>query len=218
MPRTPKPKALPPSETMRKLPKQARARRTIEAIFEATAQLVDSEGAEALSTNKVAQKAGVSIGTLYQYFPTKEAIVVAMIAQERMRVMAELQSMLISAVKASRDPQSILRDRVRALLSAMGTGSHLNRAMVRLAWHMDHHEQVAQAQREGTEHLAIALAAWKDPSLRAPTPAMLFVATRAVIGVIRSASLENSALLGSKELEDELVRMVWRLVSVDSPG
>lgn len=204
---------------MRKLPTQARAQRTIQDIFEATAQVVDKEGAEALSTNKIARQAGVSIGTLYQYFPTKEAIVVAMITQERRRVLAELQSMLISAIQTSRDPQAILRDRVRALLSAMGTGSHLNRAMVRMAWHMDHHEQVAQAQREGTEHLAIALAAWKDPALRAPSPAMLFVATRAVIGVIRSASLENSPLLGSPELEDELVRMVWRLVSVDqSPG
>lgn len=215
MPRPPKPAALPRSETMRKLPRQARAKRTIEAIFEATAQIVASDGAESLSTNKVAQQAGVSIGTLYQYFPTKEAIVVAMIAQERLRVMTELQSILVSAVQASSDPKTIIRDRIRALLSAMGTGSHLNRAMVRLAWHMDHHEQVTQAQREGTEHLAIALAAWKHPSLRAPTPAMLFVATRAVIGVIRSASLENSPLLGSAELEDELVRMVWRLVSVD---
>lgn len=215
MTRTPSPAALPPSETMRKLPRQARAKRTIEAIFEATAHIVDSEGAEALSTNKVAQRAGVSIGTLYQYFPTKEAIMVAMIAQERLRVMAELQEMLLSAVQAEREPQAILRDRIRALLSALGTGSHLNRAMVRLAWHMDHHEQVAQAQREGTEHLAIALAAWQHPSLRTPTPAMLFVGTRAVIGVIRSASLENSALLGSRELEDELVRMVWRLVSTE---
>jgi len=200
---------------MRKLPRQARAKRTIESIFEATARIVEREGAEALSTNKVAQQAGVSIGTLYQYFPTKEAIVVAMITQERLRVMAELQSMLVSAVQAASDPHTIIRDRIRALLSAMGTGSHLNRAMVRLAWHMDHHEQVAQAQREGTEHLAIALSAWKHPSLRAPTPAMLFVGTRAVIGVIRSASLENSPLLGSAELEDELVRMVWRLVSVE---
>lgn len=215
MPRSTRPATLPPSETMRKLPRQARAKRSIEAIFEATAHIVASEGAEGLSTNKVAQQAGVSIGTLYQYFPTKEAIVVAMIAQERLRVMSELQDMLVSAVQAARDPQAILRDRIRALLSAMGTGSHLNRAMVRLAWHMDHHEQVAQAQREGTEHLAIALTAWKHPSLRPPTPAMLFVATRAVIGVIRSASLENSPLLGSAELEDELVRMVWRLVSTE---
>lgn len=217
MTRSTKPTALPPSESMRKMPTQERARRTIAAIFEATAQIVASGGPEALSTNKVAQRAGVSIGTLYQYFPTKEAIVVAMIAQERLRVMAELQGMLVSAVQqqAPLNVESTLRDQVRALLAALGTGSHLNRAMVRLGWHMDHHEQVAQAQREGTEHLAIALSQLKNPKLRVPSPAMLFVGTRAVIGVIRSASLENSPLLDTQELEDELVRMVWRLVTVD---
>lgn len=216
MTKSTKPAALSPSESMRKMPTQERARRTIAAIFEATAQIVASDGPEALSTNKVAQRAGVSIGTLYQYFPTKEAIVVAMIAQERLRVMAELQGMLIKAVQqAPLDVESTLRDQVRALLAALGTGSHLNRAMVRLSWHMDHHEQVAQAQREGTEHLAIALSQLKNPRLRVPSPAMLFVGTRAVIGVIRSASLENSPLLDTQELEDELVRMVWRLVTVD---
>ena len=216
MSKSSKPAASPPSEGMRKWPTQERARRTIAAIFEATAQIVDSDGPEALSTNKVAQRAGVSIGTLYQYFPTKEAIVVAMITQERQRVMTELQGMLISAMQqTSLDVESNLRDQIRALLAALGTGSHLNRAMVRLAWHMDHHEQVAQAQREGTERLAIALSQLKDPKLRALSPAMLFVGTRAVIGVIRSASLENSPLLDTQELEDELVRMVWRLVTVD---
>lgn len=216
MPKSSKPAALLPSEGMRKWPTQERARRTIAAIFEATAQIVDSDGPEALSTNKVAQRAGVSIGTLYQYFPTKEAIVVAMITQERQRVMTELQGMLISAMQqTSLDVESNLRDQIRALLAALGTGSHLNRAMVRLAWHMDHHEQVAQAQREGTERLAIALSQLKDPKLRALSPAMLFVGTRAVIGVIRSASLENSPLLDTQELEDELVRMVWRLVTID---
>lgn len=216
MSKSSKPTASPPSEGMRKWPTQERARRTIAAIFEATAQIVDSDGPEALSTNKVAQRAGVSIGTLYQYFPTKEAIVVAMITQERQRVMTELQGMLISAMQqTSLDVESNLRDQIRALLAALGTGSHLNRAMVRLAWHMDHHEQVAQAQREGTERLAIALSQLKDPKLRTLSPAMLFVGTRAVIGVIRSASLENSPLLDTQELEDELVRMVWRLVTVD---
>lgn len=61
------------SASMRKLPTQDRAHATIEAIFQATAQIVETEGEARLTTNKVAQKAGFSIGTLYQYFPGKEA-------------------------------------------------------------------------------------------------------------------------------------------------
>ncbi|RZI79476.1 MAG: TetR/AcrR family transcriptional regulator [Rubrivivax sp.] len=196
---------------MRKQPTQERAHRTIGLIFEATAQIVDKEGAEALSTNKIARLAGVSIGTLYQYFPTKEAIIVAMVSQEQQRVMTEMHAMLSQVLKGAWEPEAFIQARVRVLVRSFGAGTQLNRAMVRLAWHMDHHEQVAQSQREAAEHLGIALARINHPELRAPSPVMLFVATRAVIGVIRSASLEKSPLLDSAELEDELARMVWAL-------
>jgi AcrR family transcriptional regulator len=215
MPRLPKSAQAAPSETMRKLPTQERARRTIAAIFQATAQIVDKEGAEALTTNKIARTAGVSIGTLYQYFPTKEAIVVAMIGQERQRLMAEMQAMLGDALQGQGDLKTLIRGRIRTLIEAFGLGTQLNRTMIRLAWQMDHHEMVAQAQREVADKLAIAMTQLRQPGLRAPSPAMLFVATRSVIGVIRSASLENSPLLGTPELEDELVRMVWSLVAND---
>lgn len=87
---------------MRKLPTQERAQRTIETIFQATAQIVEGEGEGALTTNKVAKKAGFSIGTLYQYFPSKEAILLAMINRERRRVLDELQAMMKRAVAERR--------------------------------------------------------------------------------------------------------------------
>ena len=59
---------------MRKQPTQKRAQLTIDAIFEATSQIVDREGVSGLTTNKIAAKAGFSVGTLYQYFSSKEAI------------------------------------------------------------------------------------------------------------------------------------------------
>ncbi|MGH8530333.1 MAG: TetR/AcrR family transcriptional regulator [Nevskiales bacterium] len=62
----------------RKAPRQNRAQETVEAILQATAQLLDEVGYASLSTNHVAQKAGVSIGSLYQYFPNKEAICAAL--------------------------------------------------------------------------------------------------------------------------------------------
>jgi AcrR family transcriptional regulator len=61
----------------RRTPRQARSRATFEAIVEAAAQILERRGADALTTNHVAERAGVSIGTLYQYFSDKRALLLA---------------------------------------------------------------------------------------------------------------------------------------------
>lgn len=63
--------------TPRKLPRQARSRALVDAILDAAAHILATQGREALNTNMVAEKAGVSIGSLYQYFPNREAIIAA---------------------------------------------------------------------------------------------------------------------------------------------
>lgn len=201
-------------KAMRKAPVQGRAQHTVRMIYQATAQIIENEGLAALSTNKIARVAGFSVGTLYQYFPSKEAVLQAMIADERQRVMDEMRAVLLEVAAGRQEPLEGLRLRIRALIQAFGLGNALNRAIIKLAWQMDHVDTVAQAQREGAEHVAIAWAQVqaREPGLRAPTPALLFVATRAVIGTIRAASLENSPLLGTQAFEDELVRMVWELI------
>lgn len=59
---------------LRRLPRQERARFTVAAILEAAALVIDDVGWSRASTNRIAERAGVSIGSLYQYFPNKEAI------------------------------------------------------------------------------------------------------------------------------------------------
>ncbi len=59
----------------RKLPSQARSRALVESLLEATARILMQDGWDALTTNRVAKAAGVSVGSLYQYFPNKEALV-----------------------------------------------------------------------------------------------------------------------------------------------
>ena len=76
----------------RKLPRQARAEHTVAAILEAAALVLEAHGMDGFNTNLVAQRAGVSIGSLYQYFPGKDALVVALCQRERAVFLAEAES------------------------------------------------------------------------------------------------------------------------------
>jgi AcrR family transcriptional regulator len=204
-----------PASSLRRQPTQDRAQKTIETIFQATAQIVESEGEDALSTNKIAAKAGFSIGTLYQYFPSKEAILLAMIARERRRVLDRLGEVLKDAEQKQATPRQIVNNLIHLLVESFAAGHGVRRAMIRLAWQVDHLEGVTQAMREASETIALYLArlAPREQDLKFRTsPATLFVVTRAVMGTIRSASLERSALLGSREFEEELVKLALGLL------
>ena len=204
---------------MRKAPVQLRAVATVETIFEATARIVENEGETALTTNRIAAEAGFSIGTLYQYFPSKEAVVLAMIQRQRDRVQSDIQALLDAGVAAHVPVRDVVRQIVRLMVKSFGGESRARRRFLRLGWRLDHHDNVTQALREGAERNAQALAQWVDSGdaggVRAPSPAMMFVATRAVMGVVRSACLEDSPLLGTAAFEDELVRLAWGVLRND---
>ncbi len=70
----------------RKAARQSRARETVEAILEAAGRMVSRDGLAGLTTNRVAEMAGVSIGSLYQYFPGKDAVLHALVQREFNRV------------------------------------------------------------------------------------------------------------------------------------
>jgi AcrR family transcriptional regulator len=72
----------------RRQPLQARARRRVDAILEATSELLTEDGVEALSTATIAKRAGVPIGSVYHYFPTKEAVLVEL-AERKLRAVDE---------------------------------------------------------------------------------------------------------------------------------
>lgn len=82
----------------RKKPTQVRARSTVEYIIEAAKRVIISEGYEAASTNRIAEIAGVSVGSLYQYFPNKEAILLALVedtvSMAANRVRTELRGLM----------------------------------------------------------------------------------------------------------------------------
>src|ERR1700750_821360 len=103
----------PPRDTvddpLRKKTSQTRALRTLDTLFEAAGRILASEGEAGFTTNRIAERAGFSIGTLYQYFPSKEAIVVAMVRRQRERVMRELDALLDRAARGECSAAEALR-------------------------------------------------------------------------------------------------------------
>ena len=87
----------PPSLRPRKKPVQSRAVETYACILEAAAQLVERHGVAAFNTNLVAERAGVSIGSLYQYFPGKDALLIALMRREKERFGEDAQAALAAA-------------------------------------------------------------------------------------------------------------------------
>lgn len=92
------PAATGPALKARKSPVQARSSATVEAIFEATIQVLLNVGYRRLTTTRVAERAGVSVGTLYQYFPNRQALLAAMMR----RSLDELAETLIACCEAAR--------------------------------------------------------------------------------------------------------------------
>ncbi len=69
------------THSVRKHPRQARAKATVDCLLIAAQRILAKEGLGAFTTNRVAVVAGVSVGSLYQYFPNKQAIAAALLAQ-----------------------------------------------------------------------------------------------------------------------------------------
>jgi AcrR family transcriptional regulator len=99
----------------RRTPSQLRSRDTVEFILEAAAQVFERHGYAAGTTNRIAARAGVSIGSLYQYFPNKDAIVIELAR----RHMAEAEEVAWPALARLAEAVAPLRDGLTAIVWGM---------------------------------------------------------------------------------------------------
>ncbi len=209
----PRPAAAPRAAAPRRRPAQSRSQFTVDALFEATLHLLAEGGEETLTTNRIAERAGVSIGTLYQYFPTREAIVDAIVRRRRAAVIEQMDELLGRVGRGELEPRAMLRTFIALYLQAFDGRGPGGLAFARLAWRGDHQGSLVHSAREASERIALHLQRAAVPGLRQPTPAQAYVLTRSLMGTVRAAVLEGSPLLGSPAFEDELVRMCWGLLA-----
>jgi AcrR family transcriptional regulator len=106
----------------RRLPRQDRAHATVEAILQAAAELFAKHGYARTTTNKIAVRAGVSVGSLYQYFPDKDAVLARLLEQHQQ----DVHRVLALSLGELTDPGVGLEDGVRRLLQRL-VDLHLER-------------------------------------------------------------------------------------------
>jgi len=111
----------------RKRPTQERAQATVEAILRACAHILGAEGYDAVTTNAVAARAGVSIGSLYQYFPSKEAMVAELSDRHCDRMNALFAGVFLNARHLP--PDRLARELVAAIYRAKREDPALARAL-----------------------------------------------------------------------------------------
>jgi AcrR family transcriptional regulator len=115
----------------RKTPIQARSTLTVGAISEATIQVLLSHGAERLTTTRVAQRAGVSVGTLYQYYPNKQSLLFAVLENHLNSVMARVEAVCESA--SHKPLAEMIREMVEAFVDAKMERADISVALYRVS-------------------------------------------------------------------------------------
>jgi AcrR family transcriptional regulator len=191
----------------RRKPTQERAEVTVQAILDATALILVDEGYAKVSTNRIARRAGVSIGSLYHYFADKDAITEALLERVVERQMVELAGALEELVELDREQG--VRALIRAAMASQKVEAKLAHALMqcpmegRASLHRRWQDRV-------TELVSMQLMVGSDPVRPRNVNLAAYVLVHAVFGVVRDALADRPELLRGDALTEELTELVLR--------
>jgi AcrR family transcriptional regulator len=189
---------------VRRQPRQLRARQTVDAILEAVSRVLKRGGIDAVTTNRVAEVAGVSIGSVYQYFPDKRAIFVALHERHSEAMGRLVERTLVAHATAPLD--HLVRALVDAIVDAHAADPRLHEAL-REVPHKADAERGLAARLQGAFRLALG-----SRALRRLAPAelerRLFVVSHLIDSLAHAAALARPPGLSLAVAKDETVRAV----------
>jgi AcrR family transcriptional regulator len=190
---------------MRRRPTQRRAVETVEAVLDATVRLLKRGGTNGITTNRIAEVAGVSIGSLYQYFPNRGAIFNALHQRHIDQIDRMIQNTVVEHAGVS------LRDLIRAIIEAMVKSHAGDPALPELLSREVPHRAggtVDFAQRlHGVFLLAISARA-QELKRRRNLDAVVFVVAHMIDALSHGAALRRPRTLSLSEAQDEAVKAV----------
>ena len=192
----------------RKNASQGRSRATVDALVEATARILVKEGFDKASTNRIAEAAGVSVGSLYQYFPSKEALVVAVIDRHNQATMRLVRATLSEV--AGQPVESVIRKMVEVAIRAHRIDPKLHRVLTEQIPRTGQLENVEAFNREYFSLFRDYLADCRG-TLREMDPALAaYVCVTSIEALAHNAVLRNEKLTDgeAEALTNEVTRMI----------
>lgn len=197
-----------PTTSPRRRPRQARAQATVDAIVKATARVLVDEGYDRASTNRVALAAGVSIGSLYQYFPSKEALVAALVEDHIAKMQSALtQSLGGAATGATLEARA--KQLVRGVITAYRVDPQLDHVLCQEVPKVGELQRVYGFEQYFAERCRAHL--FSDAGVRPlDIERAVFLLVNAVPGVVRASVKEDPRAEGDDRLVDELTDMIVR--------
>mgnify|MGYP006289600347 CR=1 FL=1 len=203
----------------RKEPSQARSKATFDAIVEAVAHILAAEGPEALNTNRIAEVAGVSIGSLYQYFPNKESIVARLVEIELERDIGQMDALLDQGQDLPL--AELLRQLVARFVERTRRVQPVHEKLLPLVDEVERRDVVDHAMRQAHEQFVAVIEARRDelPAELREDPKRLegavFLAGRGLEAAINAAKVERPELWEGDLVETTATRMLLAALGLD---
>jgi AcrR family transcriptional regulator len=196
----------------RKEPVQRRARETVDAILTATERIVREQDFERVTTNEIARLAGVSVGSLYQYFPSKQALIVA-VAERREIGIARLVEAALSSAESMPLREGV-RTVVTVMLEAHVADRALHRAVSKQVSRMGALERLAARKRLFffTDHIA-AFYERRRSELRVPDPQLAAFFVVQTVEALTDAIAEHPPACDQERVLDELTTLITNYLS-----
>ena len=198
------------SEYLLKEPAQERSRQTVQALIEATELILVEDGWDKINTNHVAERAGVSIGTLYQYFANKEALVGLLLEQYIEEQFTDLATRLADTISFDMTLEEAVPHIIHAMLEAKMVRPELSRALFTQAPHFGQVELLDAWNSQAEPMVSAALAARSKEVRDLDTDMAAYILNNAMHGIIHATVLSRPELLDSKQLADEICELVLR--------
>ena len=193
----------------RKTPLQKRSREMLETILEAATRVLIREGYTRTTTNRVAAAAGISVGSLYQYFPSKDALVVELLRRHREAMVRVLASHLEGLDEAT-PIEAAVRRLVHATLEAHDVNPRLHRVMVEEVLRKDARAEVGDFEPRVEAMVAATLGTYQSRLRIRNVDLAAFILVRLMLGVAHSVVVDHPERARDPRLADELVDIVLR--------